>query len=154
MVAFDRYLYVFGGVADNTLPSDLYRYVMLYGRLHGATTNQLNQVAQNPISLNQVGGDSMEFQCSSLLLNFFFLTSCVVSTRSEHGTFSLTSELSREINGYFLLYESAGLTFCHTVSFLLKTFLKKFFVIKISLHCIARNVNLSCHGDFYVWGQN
>jgi len=25
MVAFDRYLYVFGGVADNTLPSDLYR---------------------------------------------------------------------------------------------------------------------------------
>ena len=29
MVAFDRYLYVFGGVADNTLPSDLYRYVIL-----------------------------------------------------------------------------------------------------------------------------
>ncbi|XP_015773287.1 PREDICTED: leucine-zipper-like transcriptional regulator 1 [Acropora digitifera] len=26
MVAFDRYLYVFGGVADNTLPSDLYRF--------------------------------------------------------------------------------------------------------------------------------
>ena len=26
MVAYDRYLYVFGGVADNTLPSDLYRY--------------------------------------------------------------------------------------------------------------------------------
>ena len=26
MIAFDRYLYVFGGVADNTLPSDLYRY--------------------------------------------------------------------------------------------------------------------------------
>lgn len=29
MVAFDRYLYVFGGVADNTLPSDLYRYAFL-----------------------------------------------------------------------------------------------------------------------------
>ncbi|CAH3029867.1 unnamed protein product [Porites evermanni] len=26
MVAYDRYLYVFGGVADNTLPSDLYRF--------------------------------------------------------------------------------------------------------------------------------
>ncbi|PFX31709.1 Leucine-zipper-like transcriptional regulator 1 [Stylophora pistillata] len=26
MVPFDRYLYVFGGVADNTLPSDLYRF--------------------------------------------------------------------------------------------------------------------------------